>query len=41
VLYGALHTAWKLRVDKNAKSGKKKRQAKAGRATTKRKSKKR
>ena len=23
VLYGALHTAWKLRVDKNAKSGKK------------------
>ena len=25
VLYGALHTAWKLRVEKNAKSGKKKR----------------
>ena len=24
VLYGALHTAWKLRVEKNAKSGKKK-----------------
>ena len=23
VLYGALHTAWKLRVEKNAKSGKK------------------
>lgn len=25
VLYGALHTAWKLRNEKNAKSGKKKR----------------
>ena len=25
VLFGALHTAWKLRVEKNAKSGKKKR----------------
>jgi hypothetical protein len=25
VLHGALHTAWKLRVEKNAKSGKKKR----------------
>lgn len=25
VLYGALHTAWKLRVEKNAKTGKKKR----------------
>jgi hypothetical protein len=24
VLYGALHTAWKLRQEKNAKSGKKK-----------------
>jgi hypothetical protein len=24
VLYGALHTAWKLRVEKNAKSGKRK-----------------
>jgi hypothetical protein len=24
VLYGALHTAWKLRVEKNAKPGKKK-----------------
>jgi hypothetical protein len=24
VLYGALHTAWKLRVEKNAKTGKKK-----------------
>jgi len=23
VLYGALHTAWKLRVEKSAKSGKK------------------
>lgn len=23
VLYGALHTAWKLRVEKNAKSGRK------------------
>ena len=28
VLYGALHTAWKLRVEKNAKVGKKKRPAK-------------
>ena len=27
VLHGALHTAWKLRVEKNAKSGKKKRTA--------------
>jgi len=25
VLYGALHAAWKLRVEKSAKSGKKKR----------------
>jgi hypothetical protein len=30
VLAGALHTAWKLRVDKNAKSGKKSRVQKAG-----------
>jgi hypothetical protein len=28
VLYGALHTAWKLRGEKNAKAGKKKRPAK-------------
>ena len=34
VLTGALHTAWKLRVDKNAKSGKKS----LGRSTTRRKS---
>ena len=30
VLYGALHAAWKLRVEKNATSGKKKRPPKAG-----------
>ena len=41
VLYGALHTAWKLRVEKNAKSGKKKRLPKAGGAIPKRKGKKR
>ena len=34
VLTGALHTAWKLRVDKNAKSGKKS----LRRSTTRRKS---
>ena len=38
VLYGARHTAWKLRVEKNAKSGKKKRSPKE---TAKRKSKRR
>ena len=37
VLYGALHTAWKLRVEKNAKSGKKKRSPTAGGAIPKRK----
>ena len=42
VLYGALHTAWKLRVEKNAKSGKKKRQpTDEGLTTPKRKRKKR
>jgi hypothetical protein len=41
VLYGALHTALKLRAEKNAKSGKKKRPSKAGLATPKQKSKKR
>jgi len=41
VLYGALHTAWKLRVDKNAKSGKKKISPKDRRETPKRKAKKR
>ena len=40
VLYGALHTAWKLRVEKSAKSSKKKRPPKAGGAFPKRKSKK-
>ena len=29
VLYGALHTAWKLRVEKNAKSGRKNLSSKA------------
>lgn len=29
MLYGALHTAWKLRVEKNAKSGRKNPSAKA------------
>jgi len=38
VLYGALHTAWKMRVEKNAKSGKKKSGPKKGlRATNGRK----
>ncbi|HWY06758.1 MAG TPA: MmcQ/YjbR family DNA-binding protein [Candidatus Acidoferrales bacterium] len=41
VLYGALHTAWKLRVEKNAKSGKKKRAPKDGLATPKLKRKRR
>ena len=41
VLYGALHAAWKLRVEKSAKSGKKKRPPKDGLATPKRKSKRR
>jgi len=41
VLYGALHTAWKSRLEKNAKSGKKKRSSKDGLAAPKRKSKKR
>ena len=41
VLYGALHTAWKLRDEKNANSGKKKRSSKDGLAAPKRKSKKR
>lgn len=41
VLYGALHSAWKLRVEKNAKSGKKKRPPKAELETPKPKSKRR
>jgi hypothetical protein len=41
VLYGALHTAWKFRVEKSVKSGKKKRASKVGLAAPKRKSKKR
>jgi hypothetical protein len=41
VLYGALHTAWNLRVEKNAKSGKKKPASKTGFPAQKRKSKKR
>jgi hypothetical protein len=41
VLYGALHTAWKLRVEKNTKSSKKQRQSKSGGAISKRKKKKR
>ena len=41
VLCGALHTAWKLRVEKNAKTGKKKRVPKDRLATMKRKTKKR
>jgi hypothetical protein len=41
VLYGALHTAWKLRVDKNEKSGKKKVSPKDRPETPKRKTKKR
>ena len=39
VLYGALHAAWKLRVEKSAKSGKKKRAPKDSLGTPKRKSK--
>src|SRR5467141_3774157 len=38
VLTGALHTAWKLRVEKSAKSGKKKRAPKDSLGTPKRKS---
>src|SRR5882724_7026695 len=41
VLYGALHTAWKLRVEKNTKSSKKKSSPKAGAAIPKRKRRKR
>lgn len=41
VLCGALHTAWKLRVEKNAKIGKKKLTSKTGFPAPKRKSKKR
>ncbi len=41
VLYGALHAAWKVRVEKNAKSSKKKRPPKDGLATPKKKSKRR
>lgn len=41
VLHGALHTAWKLRVEKNAKSGKKKRSSKADATIPKRKGPKR
>jgi hypothetical protein len=41
VLYGALNAAWKLRVEKSAKSGKQKRSPKPGAAIPKRKSKKR
>jgi hypothetical protein len=40
VLYGALRTAWKLRVEKNAKSVKKERPPKAGGAILKRRGKK-
>ena len=41
VLCGALHTAWKLRIEKNAKSGKKNRTPKNGAARTQPKGKKR
>jgi hypothetical protein len=41
VLYGALHAAWKLRVEKNTKSGKKKRTSKTGLPDQERKKKKR
>ena len=41
VLYGALHTAWKLRIEKNAKAGEKKRASKNGPARPQPKSKKR
>lgn len=40
LLHGALHTAWKLRLEKNAKSGKKPRPAAKPARTVKRKSKK-
>ena len=41
VLYGALHTAWKLRVEKNSKVGGEKRTPKDGPGPPKRKSRKR
>ena len=41
VLHGALHTAWKLRVEKNAKLGKKNIASKKGSPAPKRKTKKR
>jgi YjbR protein len=41
VLYGALHTAWKLRLDKNAKSGRKNHASKARAKVTKKPRKKR
>ena len=41
VLYGALHTAWKLRVEKNSKVGREKRTPKDGPGPPKRKSRKR
>ena len=41
VLYGALHTAWKLRVEKNTKSGEKKRASKKSFPALKQKTKKR
>lgn len=41
VLYGALHAAWKLRMEKNTKSGKKKRTFKTGLPDQERKKKKR
>jgi hypothetical protein len=41
VLFGALHTAWKLRVEKNTKSGKKKRAPKKSLLAAKRRGKKR
>lgn len=41
VLHGALHAAWKLRVEKNTKSSKKKPSPKAGAGIPKRKSKRR
>ncbi len=41
VLHGALHTAWKLRVDKNAKAGKKPAPPRKTRPTVKRARKKR
>lgn len=41
VLHGALHTAWKLRVEKNAKLGKKNITSKKGSPAPKRKTKRR